>query len=397
MDRIKQIKIIGYVIFMVAASLFGTQHLTLSNTYIMLFNGVMLGAFIFYVLLDMPPWMKWIKKVVGYLIAVVLVSYGAHDVGLTYPFIIIFNGFVFVAFVIFILIDLPPLKHPETTFGRFAILIGTFILGGSLYGGVGRILPQFNPKFEIEKINKIPYVRLEPGPELIAAGRELFLANKCVNCHKAGGMGSSNRGPNMDLWQFGLQKASYLKAQIIDPRMQQAHGFDDEKSKKAMPTYFREEISDDEFEALLAFLGTLWNKEKMPMRGKMDSLVPWNEDPEMVAQGKKVFEGETYDDVNCSVCHGKDGVPLIDGARDLRNGQSVSRNHDRIMKDWTYADWFKSVSEGVPGSPMEAFLELNPARAVWLAIAYDSGFHKRPENQNLEKPEELESVEDLWG
>jgi len=122
----------------------------------------------------------------------------------------------------------------------------------------------------------------------------------------------------------------------------------------------------------------------------------WDEDPEIIALGKKVFEGETYEDLFCAGCHGKDGAFLINGARDLRTSQSVSRNHDRLLKDWTDADWFKSVSLGVPPSPMMAWLDEYPPKAIWLAIAYAKQFHKKPENQKLPPPEELEPVHDLW-
>jgi len=183
----------------------------------------------------------------------------------------------------------------------------------------------------------------------------------------------------------------------LDPKKKQAMGFEDEKSKKAMPTYFGEEISPPEMDALLAYLGTLWNREKMPVRGNVKNLVPWDEDPEMVALGQKVFEGEIYEDLNCSVCHGKDGVVLMEGARDLRNPLSKSRNHDRPMKDWTHADWFKSVSEGVEETPMMPWIDDYPALAIWLALTYDSQFHKKPENQKLAAPLPLQSIEDLWG
>lgn len=339
----------------------------------------------------------WLKKVIWYILSVVVISVGTGYVGFTYPFIFIFNLFVFAAFLLYILIDLPPLKHPESTSGRIGLLLGTFFVGGVIYTIVGFVLPQFDPQFEIAKINRPPFVRVEPGPKLIAAGKEVFMANKCINCHKAAGEGSSDRGPDFDLWQMGLQPPEYLKEHILDPKKKQAKGFEDEKSRKAMPTYFGEEISALEMDALVAFIGTLWNHEKMPVRGKAGAYIPWDEDPEMIALGQKVFEGEIYEDLNCAVCHGKDGVALMEGARDLRNPLSKSRNHDRVMKNWTHADWFKSVAHGVEETPMMSWIDDYPARAIWLALTYDSQFHKKPENQNLSEPPPLKSIEDLWG
>ena len=339
----------------------------------------------------------WLKNIIGYIISAIVVSAGTSYVGFTYPFVFLFNLYVFAGFLLYILLDLPPLKNPESTGGRLALLLGTFFLGGVIYTVVGFALPQFDPQFEIAKINRPPFVRVEPGPKLIAAGKEVFMVNKCINCHKASGEGSSDRGPDFDLWQIGLQTPEYLKEHIVDPKKKQALGFEDKKSKKAMPTYFGEEISEAEMDALVAYLGTLWNDQKMPVRGRADNLVPWDEDPEMIALGQKVYEGEVYEDLNCSVCHGKDGVVLMDGARDLRNPLSKSRNHDKPMKDWTDADWYKSVAHGIEETPMMPWIDDYPAKAIWLALTYDSQFHKKPENKKLPAPPPLQSIEDLWG
>ena len=103
-----------------------------------------------------------------------------------------------------------------------------------------------------------------------------------------------------------------------------------------------------------------------------------------------------YEDLNCGVCHGKDGIPLMEGARDLRNPQSQSRHSDRLLKDWTDADWFHSVSEGIEDTPMAAWIEEYPPKAIWLAIAYAKQFHKMPENASMKKPAPLEAVDELW-
>lgn len=341
----------------------------------------------------------WLKKVIWWILTLITIGVVTSRMGFPQIFINIFWIYATAGFLFYVILDLPPLKEPASKGGKFILLLFTFFLFSVIYSGVSAILPQFDPKFEIEKINKPPFKMVEAGPELIAAGKEIFMSNKCVNCHKAAATGSSDRGPNMDLWQFGLRTPDELKEDIVDPRKRQAKGFEDPKSKKAMPTYFGEEITDGEFTALFAFLSTLWNKEEMPVRGKVGTeagLVPWDEDPEIIALGKKVFEGEIYEDLYCAGCHGKDGTPLMDGARDLRNPQSKSRNHDKLLKDWTNADWFKSVSQGVPPSPMMAWLDEYPPKAIWLAIAYAKQFHKKPDNQKLPAPEELEPVHDLW-
>ena len=88
------------------------------------------------------------------------------------------------------------------------------------------------------------------GPEVIAAGREVFSNNKCFNCHKVFWEGNSDRGPNLGTKQIGLYSEDYIKEQIIEPRKKQSPGYEDKKSKKAMPTYYDEDLSEDELDAL---------------------------------------------------------------------------------------------------------------------------------------------------
>ena len=75
----------------------------------------------------------------------------------------------------------------------------------------------------------------------------------------------------------------------------------------------------------------------------------------------------------CSVCHGKDGIPLMSGARDLRDPNAITKRpgkEGKKLKDWTDADWFDSVANGIDMTPMAGWLEDYPPRAIWLAIAY---------------------------
>lgn len=335
----------------------------------------------------------WFKKVIGYFFAALIVTGVTWKTGFPVLYIELYNIYVFAGFILYLLLDLPPIKQPIGKTGSFFLLIGTFILFSIFYTGIAVIFPQFDPKFEIEKINKPPLTVIEAGPELIAAGKEIFMEYKCFNCHKADHMGSSDRGPDFDIWQIGLKTVEELKEDIKNPRKTQAKGFEDNKSKKAMPTYYGEDISKQETTALLAFLGTLRNKEQMPVRGKVDNLIPWDEDPEIIALGKKVYEGELYEDLNCAVCHGEDGMPSMEEARDLRNPLSKSRYHDKVIKEWTDADWFKSISEGVPDTAMPSFLEDYPPKAIWLSIVYAKQFHKKPKNNNLPPPKPLEPLE----
>ena len=134
-----------------------------------------------------------------------------------------------------------------TGWRAFVYLIATFALFSGLYTGVTAFLPQFNPEIEIAEIRKPP-VKLATlsGPEVVKAGEAVFNKNKCANCHKFKGTGTSMRGPHFDLVQIGLEDEKWLKEAIVNPRKEASKGFMDQKSKTAMPTYFREEIFEDE-------------------------------------------------------------------------------------------------------------------------------------------------------
>ena len=321
------------------------------------------------------------KKFIAYVIGTVVVSAGAAKAGFPSLFIVIFDVYVFACFLFYIIIDLPSMKK-QTGVRTLINLVFTFVLFSAIYIGVTAFLPQFDPAFEIEQIRKPP-IKLSAlaGPEIIKAGEDVFNKNKCANCHKFKGRGTSMRGPSFDLWQIGLNDSKFLEENIIEPRKDTARGFEDAKSKTAMPIYFGEEISEDEMAALLAYLATGWSGDNMPLIGKEDAgpMIPWNKDPEMLALGKRTYEGDLYAGLNCSVCHGKDGIPIMQGARDLRDPNAESKREGREgqkLKDWTDADWFESIAKGLPHTPMMAWLEFYPPRAIWLSVIYAQQFSK---------------------
>ncbi|MDP2682738.1 MAG: c-type cytochrome [Deltaproteobacteria bacterium] len=323
----------------------------------------------------------WVKKFIVYIIGAMVMTALTNKAGFPRLFIVIFNVYAFACFLFYIIIDLPAMRK-LTGLRAFAYLIATFALFSGLYSGVAAFLPQFNPEFELEEIRKPP-VNLSAlsGPEAIKAGEAVYNKNKCANCHKFKGTGTSMRGPHFDLVQIGLNDEKWLKEGIVNPRKDAAKGFEDQKSKTAMPTYFGEDISEDEMGALLAFLKTGWSKENMPVRGKedVDPMVRWDEDTEMIAMGKETYEGNLYPGLNCSVCHGKDGISIMQGARDLRDPNSISKRpgkDGKKLKDWTDADWFDSVANGIPKTPMMPWLEQYPPRAIWLAVVYAKQFSK---------------------
>ncbi len=319
-----------------------------------------------------------LKKLIAYIVATVAVSVVASKAGFPPLFVIIFDVYVFACFIFYIIIDLPAMKR-QTGLRAFVNIIFTLVLFSVIYTGVTSFLPQFDPEYERAALRQPPISLASlAGPEVIKAGEEVFNNNKCANCHKFKGKGTSMRGPNFDLMQIGLYDRDWLIDAIVDPRKEQPFGFEDAKSKTAMPIYFGEDITEDEMAVLIAYLQTGWSGEQMPMMGKEDvEMVRWDEDPDMLALGKRVWFGKEYKDLNCSTCHGKYGIPTDDEAKDLRDSDGESARPERKgqkLKDWTDADWFDSVSNGVDDSEMEAWLEQYPPRAIWLGIVYGKQF-----------------------
>ncbi|MFQ5673088.1 MAG: c-type cytochrome [Nitrospinales bacterium] len=333
-------------------------------------------------------------KIPFFLVLSVTIWFVAGKLGFPIWWQIEFVIFAFVGLVFFILLDLPTLK-PEKGAGRKTFrLLSTYALASGIFITVTQQLPQFDPAVELEKLNKPP-VKLSglAGPEVIAAGRSVFEENKCFNCHKVFWEGNSDRGPNLGTRQIGLYSEEYIKEQILEPRKDQAPGFDDPKSKKAMPTYYGEDLSEDELNALVSYLKTLRDPEHIPVEGKLGNQWTWWDDPKIIAEGQKVFEGveEATQPLNCSVCHGKEGIPLMTGAFDFRdpNRKDTTKMPDHVeapLKDWPDSLWYRRVTRGIDGTPMAAWGKAFPHYYLWKAEAYARTFHDPLEKRKEKKP-----------
>jgi len=95
------------------------------------------------------------------------------------------------------------------------------------------------------------------GGDLVALGKEQYDLQECYNCHKIGGKGSvKKRGPILD--NIGnLMKPEEMKEKLLNPRAWMADGFEKEYNKKLMPDKYKELMSDQEIDALTAYLSTL--------------------------------------------------------------------------------------------------------------------------------------------
>ncbi|UCD11733.1 MAG: c-type cytochrome [Nitrospinaceae bacterium] len=317
-----------------------------------------------------------------------------------------FVAFAMVGLLYFIILDMRALKVEKSAADWSFRLIATYALASVLFITITAQLPQFDPAYELEKLNKPP-VKLSglAGPEVIAAGREVFENNKCFNCHKVFWEGNSDRGPNLGTKQIGLYPEDYIKEQILEPRKIQSPGFDDPKSKKAMPTYYGEDLSDDELDALVAYLKTMRDPTHIPVEGKFGEQWTWWDDPKILEEGQKVFEGlePATEGLNCAVCHGKDGIPMMTGALDFRNENNPDTDKmpdhiDAKLKDWPDALWYRRVTRGVDNTPMAPWGTIFPHLYLWKAEAYARTFHDPLDKRTEKRPvppvptkEEIES------
>jgi len=229
-------------------------------------------------------------------------------------FRIMFVLYAVLGFVIFLLLDLPPM--PDLSGGKAVIAILAFyIICSAIYVGAGVNLPQFDPEWEKGKIQKIieakkrshPDVRPQevlkqteelsvktnelmdrvakleesitgqstkdegtaarapqkptgpPPSDPVAYGKEVYELYECYNCHKIGGKGSvKKRGPMLD--NIGnLATIDQIKKKVYNPKYMMADGFDKEYEKGLMPKNYTELISEGELDALATYLSTLKN------------------------------------------------------------------------------------------------------------------------------------------
>ncbi|MDH5427204.1 MAG: c-type cytochrome [Nitrospirota bacterium] len=90
----------------------------------------------------------------------------------------------------------------------------------------------------------------------------------------------------------------------------------------------------------------------------------WWTNQKIVEEGRNLYLGRTQSSVNCAKCHGKTGKPVMTGARDLRNTDT--------MKNYSDSHMFWRISEGVPYSTMGAFKGNLSEDEIWKVIVFVS-------------------------
>ncbi len=377
--------------------------------------GIAMVAMVYAILLAVPPgelkeksFIQNVKfKIPTAVVLGAIIWFVAGYYGFPIWWQIEFVAFAFVGLIYFVILDFKTMTPEKGSFGWVFRILVTYAIPSLIFINITAELPQFSSEYELAKLNRPPIILTGLAlPEVIAAGREVFENNKCFNCHKVFWEGNSDRGPNLGSKQIGLYSEDYIKEQILNPRKDQAPGFEDKKSKKAMPTYYGDDLSDDELDALVSFLKTLRDPTHMPVEGKFGEQWTWWDDPKIIAEGQVVFEGAEpqTEGLNCAVCHGKDGTPMMTGALDFRKSDNVDTDKipgdhtDKLLKDWPDDLWYRRVTRGIVGTPMAPWGMIFPHLYLWKAEAYARTFHDPLDKRTEKRPvppvpnkEEIES------
>ena len=92
----------------------------------------------------------------------------------------------------------------------------------------------------------------------------------------------------------------------------------------------------------------------------------WWTDPDVLAEGKEIYEGKFDIDVNCASCHGRDGKPKKRGSRDFRVAERMKLYSDSAL--------FWRVSEGVKKTKMKPWKKKLTEEQRWKVIAHLHAF-----------------------
>jgi mono/diheme cytochrome c family protein len=313
---------------------------------------------------------RLLRKFIAYIIGAVVVSAVTYKVGFPPLFIGVYNIYVFACFLFYVIIDLPPIKL--TRFRTYFYLVMTFVVAAVVYMIVALILPQFSAEVEIAYIRQPPIeLSALSTPELIEAGKDVVRIYECMNCHTIGGKGATKtRGPK--LGNVGWESMQYIKESILNPLAWVSKEFDKPKLRDAMPDFFHEDFTEGEYGALLAYVQSL-----KPETGKMPR--DWWTNWRIILEGKDIFDGAYNPSVNCSVCHGRDGKPVMSGARDLRDADApgsskTTESRRRPFKEWSDEDFFEAESKGVPHTPMPGWEIFLNESDLWKVVSYVATF-----------------------
>ena len=259
----------------------------------------------------MGPQKTWFQIIRWKLIGTVLVGaglfFGAGAAGFPFVYQCTFSGYALLGFIVYVVLDAPPMKPLSGWAAGLAIAVFYLILSVGFIV-LGNVLPQFETEKEIagiarktkkyfkeietakdeslmatarelgEKADKIlarlneietgsavslPEVELDFGGAIdiesvadpIERGRLVYLDHECGNCHQLGSRRAKKRGPKLDNIGNLMTKAQ-MKEKVFDPKSSTTEGFEKRKKDK-MPDKYPDVMSEDELEWLSLYMMTL--------------------------------------------------------------------------------------------------------------------------------------------
>lgn len=383
-ERIKP-KFIGLMVFNVLVWTVNTYLYPLPVVFKGAFTVFTVGGFLVLVLFDLLPVEGWegtrIYRNLGLTLLYLAIFVGIMWFYATYyefprmfkMTLLVYTG---LAVLFLILMDLKPLKERTGMKGLNSTLLLFFVMSVG-YTAMGRVLPQFDPAYEIDRLKPQKFFIEEADEKtILEVGERVFRNNDCFNCHDIQPGPIPKRGPALASINLGDQKK--IRESIVDPRKETAEGY--EKEARTMPDYYGEQIDKNYLEALVRYLETVSLREitteKMPEG--------WWTDPKVLKEGYEIYEGTKNPKVACHACHGKEGIPILQGARDFRDVEKMGKLSD--------ADFFKAVSQGIKGTAMPAWDQYLSVEEGWKVIAYIHMFHHGGKAKVHEKGEVLPPI-----
>lgn len=215
--------------------------------------------------------------------------------------------------------------------------------------------------------------RIAPSQtDTVAKGRTLYLRH-CAVCHGATGKGDGPLAkivapPVPDLTEGVFKLRSTPSGTLpTDDDLRRVIG--DGIAATAM-FGVKELLSDDELNALVAFVKTLCPQFRTKGSGTPITIKPVAPSPELVALGRQV-----YAKFQCAVCHGTQGDGNGVLAKTLRDSKGrpvrlLSLRDARHYKNgFTPADIYRTLMTGMDGTPMPSFAGAMSEREAW-ALAH---------------------------
>ncbi len=382
----------------------------------------------------MTLWQNLRWKLVVTAVLAIVVYFVSGLIGFPTIFRFYFMGYVLIALPFFVFLDLR--FGTQARHGGLAIL-AVFLIASAILALVGRLLPQYTPEVEQEKIARIQrsfldrqkpqriealrqeaealgLVVVEPGqvaqapaggegtavapgsgegteaaapsPELIERGKVAYDDWECYNCHKIGGKGGvKRRGPELD--NIGnLMSPDAIRIKILHPTFSLSEGFEEEYDKVTMPDDYNERLSDEEVTALVAYLSSLTDTTVQTPKPFFPGTVKEDRGPfyEIPLEYQKTMPPGWWTDPKIieegkAIYEGQVYPDVVCAACHGRDGVPILtgaadfRNPD-LVEGWSDAFWYWRIAKGVPGTAMTAWEEKLTPEEIFKVMAYVNTF-----------------------